>query len=59
MSKKFPCPHCGASIEVGAQFFPFCSERCKLTDLGNWASGKYAVAAVESEYEDDADSEIQ
>jgi endogenous inhibitor of DNA gyrase (YacG/DUF329 family) len=24
--------------------FPFCSERCRLLDLGNWASEKYAVS---------------
>jgi endogenous inhibitor of DNA gyrase (YacG/DUF329 family) len=23
---------------------PFCSERCKLIDLGNWASEKYVIA---------------
>ena len=22
---------------------PFCSERCRLIDLGNWASGKYVI----------------
>jgi hypothetical protein len=24
--------------------FPFCSERCRLHDLGNWASEKYIVS---------------
>ena len=24
--------------------FPFCSERCRIIDLGNWASGKYVVS---------------
>jgi endogenous inhibitor of DNA gyrase (YacG/DUF329 family) len=24
--------------------FPFCSERCQLLDLGNWASEKYVVS---------------
>lgn len=23
---------------------PFCSERCRLIDLGNWASGKYVIS---------------
>lgn len=22
---------------------PFCSERCRLLDLGNWASGRYVI----------------
>jgi endogenous inhibitor of DNA gyrase (YacG/DUF329 family) len=26
---------------------PFCSERCKLIDLGDWASERYRVAADE------------
>jgi endogenous inhibitor of DNA gyrase (YacG/DUF329 family) len=25
--------------------FPFCSERCKLLDLGNWASEKYVISS--------------
>jgi endogenous inhibitor of DNA gyrase (YacG/DUF329 family) len=24
--------------------FPFCSERCRIKDLGNWASEKYVVS---------------
>lgn len=24
--------------------FPFCSERCRILDLGNWASGSYKVS---------------
>jgi endogenous inhibitor of DNA gyrase (YacG/DUF329 family) len=26
---------------------PFCSERCRLIDLGNWASGDYRVPGEE------------
>jgi uncharacterized protein len=47
------CPVCGralgvdeAAIERGAKlpaFFPFCTERCKLVDLGRWATGKYSI----------------
>lgn len=39
------CPRCG-NPAVFAQtnpFRPFCSERCKLIDLGAWAEGKYAI----------------
>jgi endogenous inhibitor of DNA gyrase (YacG/DUF329 family) len=25
--------------------FPFCSERCKLIDLGRWLDGKYQISA--------------
>ena len=36
--------------------FPFCSERCRTIDLGNWASEKYVIstpADAYSELEDD------
>jgi len=36
-----------------ATTFPFCSERCKLIDLGRWLDGKYQVPAVVED--DDAD----
>jgi uncharacterized protein len=25
--------------------FPFCSERCRLLDLGNWSSEKYVISS--------------
>lgn len=39
------CPHCGAKVEWVAQSLhrPFCSERCRLIDLGGWASEAYAL----------------
>jgi endogenous inhibitor of DNA gyrase (YacG/DUF329 family) len=41
------CPHCGTSVvwQKESQFRPFCSERCKLIDAGNWVMGKYSVNA--------------
>ncbi|WP_047395237.1 DNA gyrase inhibitor YacG [Chitinibacter sp. ZOR0017] len=40
------CPICKTQTEYSASnpFRPFCSERCKLIDLGEWASEKYRVA---------------
>lgn len=26
--------------------FPFCSDRCRLIDLGKWASGKYVISTA-------------
>ncbi|MHB1354149.1 MAG: DNA gyrase inhibitor YacG, partial [Thiobacillus sp.] len=39
------CPICGAAVKWLAdnRWKPFCSERCKLIDLGQWATGKYRV----------------
>ena len=39
------CPGCGAAL-VWSQdnpHRPFCSERCKLIDLGQWATGGYRI----------------
>jgi endogenous inhibitor of DNA gyrase (YacG/DUF329 family) len=39
------CPTCGAPVQWSAQSpnRPFCSERCKLIDLGAWAAGEHAI----------------
>jgi uncharacterized protein len=39
------CPHCGAQTvwHHTNAFRPFCSERCRMIDLGNWASESYRV----------------
>jgi uncharacterized protein len=39
------CPICKkpTATETHAEF-PFCSERCKLHDLGNWATEKYTIS---------------
>lgn len=34
---------------MGAEDFPFCSERCRLIDLGRWADEEYKIPAVELE----------
>jgi endogenous inhibitor of DNA gyrase (YacG/DUF329 family) len=40
-----PCPRCGQPAPFNPQnpWRPFCSERCKLVDLGLWASERYRV----------------
>lgn len=37
------CPICRKEVAKNPDF-PFCSERCRIIDLGNWASGKYVVS---------------
>lgn len=38
------CPTCRAEVARGvSSFFPFCSERCRLLDLGNWLDGSYRI----------------
>lgn len=39
------CPICGKpTTAAGDEEFPFCSERCRLLDLGNWAAERYVVS---------------
>ncbi|HVE45026.1 MAG TPA: DNA gyrase inhibitor YacG [Gammaproteobacteria bacterium] len=56
-----PCPRCGKKQPWTTEnpFRPFCSERCKLIDLGNWASEKYNVPgeAVDKDKKDKEDSD--
>jgi endogenous inhibitor of DNA gyrase (YacG/DUF329 family) len=49
------CPKCGASsrLDTANAFRPFCSERCKLLDLGAWLDGRHAIPVVEEEPDGD------
>jgi len=41
----FNCPICGKPTSKATHAdFPFCSERCRVLDLGNWASERYVVS---------------
>jgi uncharacterized protein len=42
------CPQCGGDSVWSTEnkFRPFCSERCKMIDLGAWASESYRVPAA-------------
>jgi uncharacterized protein len=41
------CPICSKSYAIAAladlPTFPFCSQRCRLVDLGRWIDGAYAI----------------
>lgn len=44
--KSHRCPHCKKPVEwKNNEYRPFCSERCKIMDLGSWASEKYRIPA--------------
>ncbi len=61
MSVTVECPQCGAQVSwtEEATWRPFCSERCKMVDLGAWFSEERAIPgkndpASEQWEEDDA-----
>jgi endogenous inhibitor of DNA gyrase (YacG/DUF329 family) len=43
--KTVPCPRCGAQALYAPEnrWRPFCTERCRIIDMGNWASEAYRV----------------
>jgi endogenous inhibitor of DNA gyrase (YacG/DUF329 family) len=43
--RSAPCPTCRRPTTwEDNSYRPFCSERCRVVDLGAWASGKYRIA---------------
>jgi endogenous inhibitor of DNA gyrase (YacG/DUF329 family) len=47
MTKKttvLRCPTCSKLVTASDQYFPFCSDRCRIIDLGKWASGAYRIS---------------
>lgn len=39
------CPQCKELVEYSTEnpYRPFCSQRCKLIDLGEWATESYRI----------------
>lgn len=46
MATTVKCPVCSTPVlwSDASKWRPFCSERCKLIDLGDWASDRHVVA---------------
>jgi len=42
---KLQCPTCNNRVDAASPDFPFCSARCRLLDLGKWASGGYVISS--------------
>ena len=53
------CPTCKRKIEWSEAFpwRPFCSERCKMVDLGAWFSEQHAIPAEAADAADAADDQ--
>ena len=53
------CPHCGKEVEwtKDNRYRPFCCERCRLIDLGEWAAERYRVPGEPTPPPDKPDSE--
>lgn len=50
---KIKCPICKKVTQwENNPFKPFCSERCRLIDLGKWASGDYRIPGEKKDIPD-------
>ncbi|STR45973.1 DNA gyrase inhibitor YacG [Iodobacter fluviatilis] len=51
---QIKCPSCGKqhTYSTDNPSRPFCSERCKLIDLGRWANEEYAIPVPANQAED-------
>jgi uncharacterized protein len=47
------CPTCRKIVLKNDPEFPFCGERCRLIDLGKWASGGYVISSSLNDPETD------
>ena len=49
--RLYDCPQCGKSViwSEANTWRPFCSERCRLVDIGKWASDEYSVPLVDQD----------
>jgi hypothetical protein len=56
---QFQCPICKSNVtRVGKEgsvspFFPFCSDRCRLVDLGQWLDGNYRIPVTPDQPDDE------
>jgi uncharacterized protein len=63
-SRGFICPICKRTVSMPTRgtaglpkFFPFCSERCKLIDLGAWLDADYRIPAKPDEESEESPGE--
>ncbi|NNF95618.1 MAG: DNA gyrase inhibitor YacG [Halobacteria archaeon] len=50
MTKIVKCPTCGKDVkwDIASKWRPFCSERCRLIDLGEWANESHRIQGDET-----------
>ncbi len=45
--EPLPCPTCGRPVPIAVAerpaSYPFCNSRCRLRDLGKWATGEHVI----------------
>jgi hypothetical protein len=56
MTAVVKCPTCGRPVEWSEEFpyRPFCSDRCRLIDLGAWLTEQHKIPDENADADDDA-----
>ncbi len=60
-TRKVLCPHCKKETlySIENPFRPFCSERCRMIDLGQWADEGYKVPTKNEEVDSTWNQQLQ
>jgi endogenous inhibitor of DNA gyrase (YacG/DUF329 family) len=53
------CPICKKQVALGDPHFPFCSERCRLIDLGRWANEEYRIPVAGDPHQPESDEDAE
>jgi len=53
------CPICRKHVAPDNPDSPFCSDRCRILDLGNWASERYVFSTPVNDSMDDPDDSAE
>ena len=56
-TKSVRCPTCRKIVLASEPQFPFCSDRCRLIDLGKWASEAYVISTPANDPESGGEAE--
>ena len=59
--KTVKCPTCGTAVVWLPEnaFRPFCSERCKMIDLGAWAESEYSIVTNSDDLMSEASQKLE
>ncbi|MEW8506076.1 MAG: DNA gyrase inhibitor YacG [Candidatus Thiodiazotropha sp.] len=54
-ARILPCPTCGKPVtwSADAAWRPFCSERCRLIDLGDWLDENHRISEPQDDHPED------
>ena len=60
-AREVPCPQCGGASVWSSDnpYRPFCSERCKMIDLGAWAESEYSIVTNSDDLMSEASQKLE